>query len=80
MGRLGRVISGLSFAICGAFHIFISPRKILGQYLSGKAKLLMDVGEVVDGNDSNQDDRQLNQAALFAFLFGELSFPGGKIA
>jgi formate hydrogenlyase transcriptional activator len=28
IGRFGKAISGLSFATCGAFHVFTSPRKI----------------------------------------------------
>src|SRR5260370_42562549 len=28
IGRFGKLMSGLSFAICGAFQVLISPRKI----------------------------------------------------
>jgi hypothetical protein len=40
----------------------------------------MNIRKVVDGNNSDQHHRQLDQTALLALLLCELSFSSGKIA
>jgi hypothetical protein len=40
---------------------------------------LVNVGKVVDGNDSGENDRQFNQAARFPLLLCKLRFPGAKV-
>jgi hypothetical protein len=40
----------------------------------------MDIGKVVDRNDSDENDGQFDQTPLFSLLFCKLSFAGAKIA
>lgn len=73
-------MSGLSFTICGAFHVFTLPRNISANTSPRKPQTRTDFGQVVDRNDADQHDWQFNQIALLPLFLGKLSFPRGEIA
>src|ERR1700740_884380 len=51
-----------------------------GQHFSRKAKLAVDVGKIVEGNNSDEQEGRSDQIALGGLLLRKLSFSGAKIA